>query len=128
MNRLSLSISCVQFKYLSGMREREWREGERGINWTTTWYQVESYSFLHDENGQFSSLSSSSSQSDIEGYHFFSFGQLKWIISFQFNHHFLFLEPSNTFTFDPIIAISKSRHSLSSFPINNNDCIVDFPS
>ena len=51
MNRLSLSISCVQFKYLSGMREREWRG--RGINWTTTWYQVESYSFLHDENCEF---------------------------------------------------------------------------
>ena len=72
---------------------REWgRENweRRGINWTPTWYQVESYSFLHDENLQFSSLSSSSSQSDREGYHFFHFGQLKWIISFQFNHHFLF--------------------------------------
>ena len=52
MNRLSLSISCVQFKYLSGMRERELRGG-RWINWTTTWYQVESYSFLHDEIANF---------------------------------------------------------------------------
>ena len=89
MTRLSLSINCIQFKYLSGMRERELRE-ERGINWTTTWYQVESYSFLHDENFEFHHWVHPVRRVILRDITFFHFGQLKWIISFQFNHHYFF--------------------------------------
>ena len=109
----------------------------------------------------------SSSQSDIEEYHFCIWWILKKIfISFLFNQTkrhmtnvfslhdkdhtsnqsqfptmtlfstsffqqlFIFqqFEPSFSFTFNLIIAFLKCRHSLSSFPPNNNDCIVDFPS
>ena len=40
-----------------------------------------------------------------------------FIVDFLLQHFFIFqqFEPSFTFTFDPIIAILKSRHSLSSF-------------
>ena len=56
MNRLSLSISCVQFKYLSGMREREWRWERNKLNnnmisswiiFISTWWKFNFHHWVH---------------------------------------------------------------------------------
>ena len=88
MNRLTLSINCVQFRYVSGMRERENGEGERNklnnnmisswIIFISTWWNLPNFII---EFIQFAEWYWGLSL-------FFNFGQLKWIISFQFNHYF----------------------------------------